>query len=64
MKNPNKITCPQCRASMRLWALDARRVKRSPCFESDPVKRDSLVRACLTAAKAFRDGPCFHQEAK
>lgn len=61
--NPNKITCPHCRASMRLWAQDARRVKHSPCFEADPVKRD-VFQSCLGAAKSFRDGPCFHLSPK
>lgn len=42
-------TCPACRHSMRLWAKDARR----------PENAD-VRNVCLSAAKSFRDGPCFH----
>jgi hypothetical protein len=46
----NINTCPQCRRSMRLWALDYRR-----------VKTEELKHLCLRTAIFFRSGECFHQ---
>lgn len=43
------LECPACRRAMRLWALGARRPENADV-------RD----ICLSTAKAFRDGPCFH----
>lgn len=42
-----RVTCRKCRASMRQWALEGRRL---------PHWRP----LCIGMAKAFRDGPCLH----
>lgn len=45
--------CPECRISMRLWALDWRR-----CAATGDVV---MGRVCIATAISFRDGPCHHQ---
>lgn len=47
------FTCRDCRRSMRIWALDARRPENADV-------RD----ICLSAALSFRNGPCFHSPNK
>lgn len=46
MNNPKPTTCPQCRASMRRWALEFR----------DPKTSKEARTACLRIAKSYRNG--------
>ena len=49
---PTPVACPHCRRAMRNWAK-AWRVYVHP----------EAKRAFLEVAKAFRDGPCFCEDA-
>ena len=43
-------TCPHCRRSMRLWAIDWRR-----------TEKPELKALCLRTAIEFRSGACYHK---
>lgn len=49
-------TCPRCRATMRSWALESRRALGAP-LDSNVIR---MMRACLSIAIIWRDGPCIH----
>lgn len=52
--------CPECRKSIRAWALNWRQVQRGELtVPGYPLKE--VERLCLSTARFFRDDTCHHQ---